>query len=224
MNTMTMNNEQTVIPSPVIWVLTAWFTLATGLVISGAFRPAQGMPPLGLVSMVLTPVLLYALAWWLSERFRQWVLSIDMRLLMATHSMRMIGMGFVFMWFYGQLPAVFALPAGLGDAMAAVGGLYLAILLYSGVSVSQASVWRWNTFGLMDFAIAVGAGALSAPGALLDFGTGATSLPMTAFPMAIIPAFFVPLFILTHLAIYAQLRAGGPGTENLTKYRDNHAA
>lgn len=217
MSTITMNNEQPAIPSPVIWVLGVWFTLAAALVISGAFRPAQGMPPLGLISMVLGPVLLYAFAWWGSKGFRQWVLSIDMRLLLATHSMRMIGMAFVFMWFYGQLPAVFALPAGLGDAMAAVGGLYLAILLYSGVSVSRASVWRWNTFGLLDFAIAVGAGALAAPGALLDFGTGATSLPMTVFPMAIIPAFFVPLFILTHLAIYAQLKASGPGTENLTQ-------
>ncbi len=217
MNTITMNNAQPVIPSPVIWVLGAWFTLALGLVITGAFKPEHGMPPLGLVSMILGPVLLYALAWWRSEGFRQWVLSIDMRLLMATHSMRMIGMGFVFMWFYGQLPAVFALPAGLGDAMAAVGGLYLAVLLYSGFSVSRASVSRWNTFGLMDFVIAVGAGALAAPGSLLDFGTGATSLPMTVFPMAIIPAFFVPLFTLTHLAIYAQLKAGGPGTENLTK-------
>jgi drug/metabolite transporter superfamily protein YnfA len=217
MNTITMKNEQPVIPSLVIWVLGAWFTLAMGLVISGAFRPEQGMPPLGLVSMVLGPVLMYALAWGRSERFRQWVLSIDMRLLMATHSLRMIGMGFVFLWFYGQLPAVFALPAGLGDAMAAVGGLYLAILLYSGVSVSRAAVWRWNTFGLLDFVIAVGAGALAAPGALLDFGTGATSLPMTVFPMAIIPAFFVPLFTLTHLAIYAQLKASGPGTGNLTK-------
>ena len=216
MNTITMKNEQPVVPSLVIWVLGAWFTLAMGLVISGAFRPEQGMPPLGLVSMVLGPVLMYALAWGRSERFRQWVLSIDMRLLMATHSLRMIGMGFVFLWFYGQLPAVFALPAGLGDAMAAVGGLYLAILLYSGVSVSRAAVWRWNTFGLLDFVIAVGAGALTAPGALLDFGTGATSLPMTVFPMAIIPAFFVPLFTLTHLAIYAQLKAGGPGTGNLT--------
>jgi drug/metabolite transporter superfamily protein YnfA len=217
MSVITMNDQQPVIPLPVIWVLGAWFTLALALVITGAFRPEPGMPPLGLVSMVLGPVLLYALAWWRSEGFRQWVLSIDMRLLMATHSMRMIGMGFVFMWFYGQLPAVFALPAGLGDAMAAVGGLYLAVLLYSGVSVSRASVWRWNTFGLLDFAIAVGAGALAAPGALLDFGTGATSLPMTVFPMAIIPAFFVPLFTLTHLAIYAQLKAGGPGTENVTK-------
>ena len=215
MSTIPMNNAQPVIPSPVIWVLGAWFTLALGLVITGAFRPEYGMPPLGLVSMVLGPVLLYALAWWRSEGFRQWVLSIDMRLLMATHSMRMIGIGFVFMWFYGQLPAVFALPAGLGDAMAAVGGLYLAVLLYSGVSVSRAAVWRWNTFGLMDFVIALGAGALAAPGALLDLGTGATSLPMTVFPMAIIPAFFVPLFTLTHLAIYAQLKAGGPGTENL---------
>ena len=217
MSAITMNDGQPVIPSPVIWVLGAWFTLAMGLVMSGAFRPEHGLPPLGLVAMVLGPVVLYALAWWRSEGFRQWVLSIDMRLLIATHSMRMIGMGFVFMWFYGQLPAVFALPAGLGDAMAAVGGLYTAILLYSGVSVSRAAVWRWNTFGLLDFVIAVGAGALAAPGALLDFGTGATSLPMTLFPMAIIPAFFVPLFTLTHLAIYAQLRADGPGTGNLTE-------
>ncbi|MCB1760029.1 MAG: hypothetical protein KDI68_09670 [Gammaproteobacteria bacterium] len=215
MKAITMNDDQTGIPSPVIRVLGIWFVLAMGLVISGAFRPAQGVPPLGLVSMVLGPVLLYAVAWWRSDEFRHWVLSIDMRLLMATHAMRMVGMGFVFMWFYGQLPAVFALPAGLGDAMAAVGGLYLAILLYSGVRVSRAAVWRWNSFGLLDFIVAVGAGALAAPGALLDFGGEATSLPMTVFPMAIIPAFFVPLFTLTHLAIYAQLKAGGPGTGNL---------
>ena len=61
---------------------------------------------------------------------------------------------------------------------------------------------------MADLLSAVTLGVGSAPGSLVRFiyeapGSGA----ITTFPWALIPAFFVPLFLLTHIAIFAELAA-----------------
>ena len=72
--------------------------------------------------------------------------------------------------------------------------------------VSRKWVFRWNSFGLLDFIVAVSVGVLTRQGALLVPASGLNSDLMAQFPFVLIPAFLVQVFTLTHIIIYLQLR------------------
>ena len=177
------------------------------MALSGGFDAAVGERPIAILFAVLTPVVLFSLSYVSINAFRNWVLGLDMRHLILLHSWRMVGMGFVFLFFHERLPALFALPAGLGDAAAAMGAIFLGIALYErAATVSHKRVYLWNTFGLIDFVIAVSLGVMTRAGELLHFSGTVGSEIMGTFPLALIPGFAVPFYVITHLIIYAQLR------------------
>ena len=187
-------------------VLLAWFGLILGLSLRGSFIPLAGETPVVLLLSGLATLSLFALAYRTLPAFRTYVLGLDMRLLIMLHSWRMLGLGFVMLYMVDQLPMSFAFLAGFGDALAAVGAIVLAYLLFTNRSgVSKKLISRWNTFGLVDFIIAVSIGVMTQTNGLLASNTGVDSDLMTAFPFVIIPAFLVQVFTLTHIIIYLQL-------------------
>lgn len=94
----------------------------------------------------------------------------------------------------GQLPPLFALPAGLGDIITGLAAPFVARNLHRrGLAIA------WNLFGLADLAVALTLGPMTIPGPFQIFFTSPTSEAATAFPLAIIPTFIVPLSILLHL-------------------------
>jgi len=191
----------------VLLICVSWFMAVVAMALSGGFDAAVGERPVVILFAVLMPVVLFSLSYASINAFRSWVLGLDMRHLIFLHSWRMIGMGFVFLFFHDRLPALFALPAGLGDAMAAMGAIFLGIALYEHAStVSRKRVFIWNTFGLIDFVIAVSLGVMTRTGEILHFNGSVGSEIMGAFPLALIPGFAVPFYVITHLIIYAQLR------------------
>ena len=184
-----------------------WFVVALALALAGGFDAGPGEKPLAILAAILLPVAVFGLAYARIEAFRNWVLALDMRHLILLHSWRMIGMGFVFLYFHEQLPALFALPAGLGDAMAATGALWLGIALYeSPASVTDQRIFMWNFFGLVDFVVAVSMGVLTRTGEIFHISGAAGSEIMGVFPLALIPGFAVPFYVITHLIIFLQLR------------------
>ena len=188
-------------------VLLAWFGLILGLSLNGVFIPPAGEPPLNLLLSAAVSLGLFALAWHRLPAFRSYILNLDMRLLILLHGTRTLGLGFIMLYMVDQLPMLFAFLAGFGDALAAIGAIVLGYLLFtrqSGVPVSL--IRRWNTFGLLDFIVAVSIGILTRQDALLASPTGVTSDLMAAFPFAIIPAYLVQVFVLIHIIIYLQLR------------------
>jgi len=198
--------------SAAIWrsvfiVCISWFTAIVAIALAGGFNAAVGERPLAVLVAVLTPVALFGLTYMSIKAFRSWVLGLDMRHLILLHSWRMVGMGFVFLYFHDRLPAMFALPAGLGDAMAAMGAVFLGIALYERAStVSRTRVFIWNAFGLIDFVIAVSLGVMTRTGEIFHFSGSVGSEIMGTFPLALIPGFAVPFYVITHLIIYAKLR------------------
>lgn len=212
MNTLTLNagDKQAALPGSGRASLLAgpgWFLTVAVMAFNGLFDAAPGERPWLIMLAILLPVFLFGLAYLGIDRFRGWVLALDMRHLILLHSWRMIGMGFVFLYFHDRLPALFALPAGLGDAMAAIGAVFLGIAMYERpAEVSHQRIFAWNTFGLLDFVLAVSLGVLTRGGEVLHFSGHVGSETMGMFPLALIPAFAVPFFMITHLIIYAQLR------------------
>ena len=190
----------------VLLLCTGWLLTVFTAAVSGSFDASDGERPVAIIVAILLPLVAFGLSYTGIRSFRHWVLGLDMRHLILLHSWRMVGMGFVFLYFQDQLPALFALPAGLGDAMAAAGAIFLAIAMYERASqVSARRIFTWNTFGLVDFLLAVSLGVLTRAGDVLHINGAVDSNIMGSFPLVLIPAFAVPFYMITHLIIYAQL-------------------
>jgi hypothetical protein len=190
----------------VVIVLTVWLLLVVSFGAAGAFAGPPGAPPLPIAIGVAVPLVLFFASLRLSQSFRAFVLSLDLRLIAGMQAWRWAGFGFLDLYAYKVLPAVFALPAGLGDMAIGVTApwIILALVRQPGFAGSGTFI-RWNVLGILDLVIAVSLAALSAV-----FATGAPGEisvgPMATLPLLLIPAFLVPLFLMLHTAALMQSR------------------
>jgi hypothetical protein len=186
--------------------LAVWLLLVVSFGAAGAFFAAPGTPPLPIAIGVAAPLVLFFASLRLSQTFRQFVLSLDLRLVAGIQAWRMAGLGFLSLYAYKVLPAVFALPAGLGDMAIGVTApwIILSLLRQPGFAARGAFI-RWNVLGILDLVVAVSIGTVSSL-----FATGAageiSTVPMATLPLLLIPAFLVPLFLMLHTAALLQSR------------------
>lgn len=125
------------------------------------------------------------------------------------HAPRVAGVVFLLYLAFGQLPAVFALPAGLGDIAAGVAAPVVALRLSRGAG-RRAALW-FNAFGITDLVVALTLGALTGFG-LLDVTP--SSAPIAELPLALIPTATVPLLLVLHFSAVSALRRA-PRTPHL---------
>jgi len=181
--------------------LGAWFVVAALLGAAGAFVSPALPVGVALGVAVFAPVIL---AGGLVARTRGH--GIPLTALVGVHVGRVLGVAFLLLYSAGRLPFTFAHSAGWGDIATGV----LAIPVMWAIK-RRAAGWRWltaawNVLGTADLLIAVTLGVGSAPGSLVRFnfeapGSGA----IATFPWVLVPAFFVPLYLLTHIAVFANL-------------------
>ena len=187
-------------------VLAVWFALVVSLGALGAFVAAPGRPPVGIGIGFGAPLLLFFAALRFSDSFRAFVLSIDLRLIAGIQAWRWAGLGFLSLYAHDILPAVFALPAGLGDMAVgfAAPWMILGLVRRPRFAASRAFI-RWNALGIVDLVVAVSLGVATA-----IVSTGApgeiSTAPMATLPLLVIPAFLVPLFLMLHVSALLQSR------------------
>jgi hypothetical protein len=185
-------------------VLAAWLAAVLVLGANGAFGAARNTPPLALLIGFAAPIVVSALAFRLSARFRAWVLAIEPRLLVSLQAWRFAGFAFISLYVHGILPGFFAWPAGLGDmAIGMTAPWMLTRLTQSPAFLSSRAFVSWNLLGLLDLFVAISVGAI---GGFLRSGESVTTAPMADLPLVLIPVFLVPLFIMMHFALLAQAR------------------
>jgi len=118
---------------------------------------------------------------------------------------RLVGVAFLVVLALGKLPAVFALPAGLGDVAVGLEALLVARGIRRGV-VGRGVLW-FNLLGLLDLIVALGIGFTAFPGpARVLFVTPSTE-SIALLPLVLIPTTVVPLAAALHLMSLAKLRA-----------------
>ena len=187
----------------VLLVLAIWFVAVVTLGAKGAFLGKPGAPPVVLGIGVTAPLLAF-FAWLrLSPAFRDFILSLDLRLTTAMHAWRWAGMGFLFLYAYDALPGPFALPAGLGDMAVGLAApwMILGFARQPRFAASRAFV-RWNWLGILDLVVALGLGSTLA---MIMPGTISTA-PMATLPLLLVPVFLVPIFLMLHAAALMQSR------------------
>jgi hypothetical protein len=115
--------------------------------------------------------------------------------LLSPHSFRAGGIVFLIAMLLGKLPALFAVPAGLGDIAVGVAALSVARGLRDG-SPAKPLVW-FTLLGIADLVSALTLGALTGFLGIVHVNPPATL--NAALPLAIIPTVGVPLLLAMHL-------------------------
>lgn len=193
---------------PILVVLTMAFWLAGALALSlgGTLQAAAGAPPLRLLAAATLPVAVFLLWYRASPAFRDWILAVDLRVVVMLQAWRVVGGVFLVLFAFGHLPGLFAWPAGLGDVAIGLTAPFVALAL---MRHPQHAAGRgflvWNLLGIFDFVAAVATGTV-ATGLVPGLVTGVTSAAMSASPLSLIPGFLVPLFTILHLVAILQAR------------------
>jgi hypothetical protein len=187
---------------------TLWMAVAWSAAISGVFRP--GVSPVPLLPMaIFLPVIVAAPILLLSRRMGELLDAMPSSWLVAVQAYRVFGSIFLVGSLLGVVPAVFGVPAGIGDVLTGLFAVPVAIALSTGTVESRRGAVIWNLFGLTDFAVAITLGLLTAPGPLQLIVTSVPSIGAGAYPNVLTPAFVVPSSILLHLLSLRQLRRRG---------------
>lgn len=119
---------------------------------------------------------------------------------------RVVGIGFIFLWARGILPAAFAFPSGIGDIFIGLTAPFIAYLYYKNKPYSRKLAVIWNYLGVLDLIIALSIGVLGFPRPVQFVPLSPSTEPLSLFPLAIIPLFAVPLAIMLHLFSLRVLR------------------
>jgi len=188
-------------------VLILWFFTVLILGSRGSFLLPPGSLPIPILLAIAIPIGLFFIAFRVSNLFREWVLSADLRLITGVQAWRFGGFAFLVLYALNLLPGYFAWPAGLGDmAIGATAPFMVASLIRNPGSVSSRRFKVWNVLGILDLVTAVTLGGL---GPFLFPGVTVTAASqMARLPLSLIPTFFVPIFILLHLTALFQRERG----------------
>ena len=188
-----------------IVALVVWFLFALGGSLLGVFN-SEPRPPLPLGLAAVVPVAVFVASYLTSARFREFVSSLDLRMLTLTQTFRVIGIVFVILYFLGALPGVFALPAGWGDF--AVGITAPVVAWYWKRPFPYRTFVVWNVLGILDLVTAMSLGVLASATPVGALAGDVTTRLMGQFPLSLVPTFFVPLLLILHLICFARVGKG----------------
>lgn len=183
-------------------ILLAWWAVA---LIAGTSGVIHNGPP-GLIGLsVAGPLVLAAVAFPISKPLREGFAAIPLADLVGVQAFRLLGFMFLLRMLDGVLPALFALPAGIGDMLTGAAAIPLALAIRRNAPAGQRSAVIWNLFGILDLVVAVSIGFLSSTTPLQLFHVHPTTDAITLMPTIMIPAFGVPLFLILHTITLTRL-------------------
>jgi hypothetical protein len=188
-------------------VIAAWFALAVVLARGGAYETTaeSSLPPLIAVGIVV-PTLLGCALLALSPA-RRAIARVPLHWLVGVQTYRVAGGLFLVAWLQDDLPAEFALPAGIGDVLIGVAAPFVALrVARAGVDRARPAVLAWCGLGIADLAVAVACGLLTAPSVAQQLALDAPNTAITSYPLVLIPTFAVPASIALHVYVLARLR------------------
>jgi hypothetical protein len=125
------------------------------------------------------------------------------------HQVRVIGVIWLIALALGELPAAFALPAGLGDIAIGLAAPWVARGLRDGNGTRRA-FW-FNVAGIADFVVAFTIGFLAAPGRQQLLHLSPDTQQISVLPLVLIPTAGVPLLFALHVISLVKLRARSQG-------------
>jgi hypothetical protein len=186
-------------------LLVGWFIFALVTSLAGWYGGvARRLPTIqyGL----LTPIIVGVLLFWTWPLLRSTLAVVPNEWIVGIQFYRILGVIFLILYASGRLPALFALPAGVGDVFV---GLLAPVVAIAYARLSDRAARRvriWNLFGIADLVVAVSMGFLTSPSPLQVASFDRPNLLISIFPLSLIPVYMVPLSVLLHFASLHHLR------------------
>ena len=197
-------------------VVIGWVAFAIVLARTGLWEttPDDPLRPPNIAFAIAVPTILGSLLV-MSETFRRWIARVPLHLLVGVQVYRVVGVLFLVAYAQDDLPAEFALPAGIGDVLVGLGAVLVAVmLLHRGEQRARSTVLAWCAFGILDLVVAVATGFLTAPSPFQQIAFDAPNAAIASYPFVLIPTFAVPVSIILHIYVIARLRtATAPRTD-----------
>ena len=187
------------------WYLGIWqFARASGFE-SRLNIAGRRVPPIPFA--IFVPLLIWLPLLLRSERVAAVIDAVSPAWLVAFQTYRIRGGVFLVRYAAGELPGVFAPPAGVGDVLVGALAIPVALFLRSSARGGRAAAYAWNLLGILDLLVAIAIGALTTSGRLpVEVANTVTR----SYPLVMIPAFAVPLSLILHGLSLSQLRRSSP--------------
>lgn len=185
-------------------ILITWFVLVIAIGIKGFFA----INPLFAANILLSFLILFhflRMAYH-SEKIREIADKISPTWIIAIQTYRIVGIGFIFLYFRGVLPAAFAFPSGIGDILVGITAPFVALAYFLKKPYSKKLAIIWNIIGIADLVIALTVGILGFPRPIQFVPLEVSTEPISLYPLVIIPLFAVPLALLLHFFSLRVLR------------------
>lgn len=195
-----MNSEHSRADRIVLSVLGIWFLVA---LILGASGVTQRLRPPAPQIVLATLSLLTLGALWFVPSIHRWAMQVDLRVFVAFHLTRFVGIYFLILYQRGELPYEFAVYGGWGDILVAT--LAIGLLAFKPAVGGKRLLYRaWNIIGLADILYVV------VTAAKLATADPISMAPLLRLPLSLLPTFVVPIIIASHVWLFARLAAIPP--------------
>jgi hypothetical protein len=178
-----------------VLILAVWLVAAITLGASGALQRLRPPAPQLMIAGLTIAVLA---VFRVSDTFRRWLQTIDVRAFVALHLTRFVGIYFLLLCGQGELPCDFATTAGWGDVIVAILATVL-LVLWNLTARNRVWVGAWNALGLIDILFVVANAASHA------IGNPGSMAVLLRLPLSLLPTFLVPLIIASHFFIFWRL-------------------
>ena len=186
-------------------VLVGWFAMTSILGLVGLYVAVADRIPT-IQYGILLPILIGGVLIARSSAVGRVLDTVPLQWLTGVQVYRALGGIFLVLYEAGQLPGLFAWPAGLGDVLVGVLAPVVAIAYARGPAENGVLVAAWNIFGIADLILAVACGFATSPSPLQLAAFDRPNELITAFPLVLIPTFLVPVSVLLHIVSMAKLR------------------
>jgi hypothetical protein len=134
--------------------------------------------------------------------------GISLQSLVRLHTFRFVGVYFLLASYYNALPEHFAILAGLGDIITAMGAIFIAKAIEENKIWSRKVTLIWNIFGFWDI-VSVIVSAILTTRYSIQHSDSQGIIEMTKFPFVWIPAFAPVVIIFMHIAIFKKMKREG---------------
>lgn len=187
----------------------AWLVAILTLAHNGVFEVDRQTPfPPIIAFAIIAPIIGGSVLLALLPGYRARVGRIPLHWLVRVQVLRVVGGLFLIAYLQDDIPAQFALPAGIGDVLIGLSAPFVAHkLAKEGPRRARRAVLSWCALGMLDLVVAVSCGFLSAPSRIQQLALDNPNEAITSYPFVLIPTFAVPIAMLLHIYVVARLLA-----------------
>lgn len=181
-------------------IFLVWGALMTWICLA---RVPQGLGPLGALIVPACWITPSLILW----RYQWWILAqpLSQRWLVGLQIWRVIGGVFLLEFGRGNIPAVFAFPAGIGDLAVGILAAVVLVLYRQSARLPDMAIILILVLGIADFVSAFFFGYFSSEGPAQLFFSEIPNNTLL-YPTGLIPLFLVPYAIFFHTLSWLSLR------------------